>query len=100
VEKEVLDSQPINAMELYFLEHNCGATYTLDLPALFGHTASEYISIRKHEQYSVDEDTESDEHHISLPLKTKWELVHKQGGYVYVTVTPDLQMMIKDAHLG
>jgi hypothetical protein len=95
-----MDSQPINAMELYFLEHNCMVTHTLDLATLFGHAASEYIIVRKLEQYSVDEDRVSDEHLISLPLKEKREFAHEQDSYAYVTITPDLQMIVKDAHPG
>jgi hypothetical protein len=78
VENEIMDSQPINAMELYFLEHNCAVMYTLDLPNLFGHAASEYVIVRKLEQYNVHEDKVSDEQLISLPLREKREFVHEQ----------------------
>jgi hypothetical protein len=100
VKNEVMDSQPINAMEFYFLERNCAVTYNLDLPTLFGHAASEYFIIRKLEQYSVDQDRVSDEQLINLPLREKRELVHEQDGYAYVTITPELQMIAKDAHPG
>jgi hypothetical protein len=47
VVKEVLDPQPINGRKLFLLEHNCAVTYVLNLPALFGHTALGYTSVRK-----------------------------------------------------
>jgi hypothetical protein len=72
-ENEVLDSQPINAVELNLLKHDSAVTYSL-----FGHAASGYTIIRKLVQYSVDEDRGSDEHLISLSLKMKGEFEHEQ----------------------
>jgi hypothetical protein len=48
----------------------------------------------------VDEDRESDELTMSLPLKQKREFVHEQEGCAKVSATSDLQMIAKDAHQG
>jgi hypothetical protein len=95
-----VDPQPINDLEFHVLEHNSAVTYALDLPTLFGHSVSEYVSIRKSVQYNVNEDRYSDEHLIRLPLKENRGFLQEQEGYACVTITPNLQMSIKDANPG
>ncbi|KAF1829193.1 hypothetical protein BDW02DRAFT_602763 [Decorospora gaudefroyi] len=96
-QQDATDPQPVNKIELHFVMHNSMVDYTIDIPKLFKHDVSEYVTCY---QLVTRSNPNTEVTFVALPYPQDTQFKHPVSGYAYITMTPDLKMIIKEKHPG